>query len=258
MIKKLVSELLMIVSDFIRPVLSLSWSGFVSLMRSGVGVSLSVAYISVSAIYIFWLYPLFAEGVVTTRPFFELTPLLLSLLAPTLTSELIAGERRAGRLDSWLALPLSYPQLLLGRVGGAWLTLTLTICVSALLPLSLARYAELPWGVLIAGYLGALCLSTQLLCIGLWATVRARSPLGAWFIGFVIALSFYLIGFASRLLPPDLGAWCQTLSLQVRFEHLTRGVIDSRDLIYFLVQAFFWFTLSVEALRAQVNRRAIT
>ena len=238
----------------LRAILSISWSGFVSLMRSGVGVALSVAYISVSAVYIFWLYPLFVDGVVTTRPFFEVTPLLLALFMPTLTSDLVSGERRAGRFDAWLALPLSYPQLLLGRVGGAGLLFTLTLGVSALLPLSLEIYCDLPWGVLAVGYLGALCLGAQLLCIGLWASVITRAPLDAWFTGFVTSLGFYLIGFASRFLPPTLGSWCQLLSSRVHFDHLARGVVDSRDLTYFLVQCLFWFMLAVESLRAQVNR----
>ena len=238
----------------IRALRWLAWRGFVSRMRGGVGAALSVAYVSVSAVYTFTLYPYFVEGVVTLRPLFEISPLLLALLTPTLTLDLIAEERRSGHLDTWLALPLSYPLLLLGRLSGAWALLTLTILMSAAIPLCLSFYCEVPWGVAISGYLGTLLAGTQLLCIGLWASVWARSPLSSWLTAFVISFGFYLVGLTARFLPTWLGEWSQLLSLEVHFSRLARGVIDSRDLLYFLVMIMFWFMFAVETLRAQVNR----
>ena len=84
----------------------LAWREFVSRMRGGVGAALSVAYVSVSAVYTFTLYPYFVEGVVTLKPLFEISPLLLALLTPTLTLDLIAEERRSGQLDTcaWYVL----------------------------------------------------------------------------------------------------------------------------------------------------------
>lgn len=220
--------------------------------RGGVGSALSVAYVSLSALYTFTLYPYFIEGTVTLTPLFEITPLLLTLLAPTLTLDLIAEARRSGQLDSWLALPLSYPVLLLGRLGGAWLSLALTITMSLTIPLCLSFYCEVPWGVALSGYLGTLLAGTQLLCVGLWASVWARSPLSAWLTAFIISFSYYLIGHTARFLPPDLGVWSQMLSLEVHLSRLARGVIDSRDLLYFLVMSLFWFGFAVETLRAQL------
>ena len=232
----------------------LAWRGFISRMRGGVGAALSVAYVSVSAVYTFTLYPYFVEGSVTLRPLFEISPLLLALLTPTLTLDLIAEERRSGHLDTWLALPLSYPLLLLGRLSGAWALLTLTIIMSASIPICLSFYGQVPWGVAFSGYLGMMLAGAQLLCIGLWASVWARSPLSAWLTAFVISFGFYLIGLTARFLPPWLGEWSQMLSLEVHFARLARGVIDSRDILYFLVMATFWFMLAVETLRAQVNQ----
>ena len=232
----------------------LAWREFVSRMRGGVGAALSVAYVSVSAVYTFTLYPYFVEGVVTLKPLFEISPLLLALLTPTLTLDLIAEERRSGQLDTWLALPLSYPLLLLGRLSGAWLLLTLAIAMSALIPLCLNMYCEVPWGIALSGYLATLLAGTQLLCIGLWSSVWARSPLSAWLTAFVISFGFYLIGLTARFLPPWLGEWSQMMSLEVHFSRLARGVLDSRDLLYFVVMICFWFMFAVETLRTQVNR----
>lgn len=218
------------------------------------GAALSVAYVSVSALYMFTLSPYFVEGTVTLAPLFEITPLLLTLLTPTLTLNVIAEARRSGQLDSWLALPLSYPTLLLGRVGGAAALLMLMITMSLSIPLCLSMYCEVPWGVALSGWLGSVLAGAQLLCVGLWASVWARSPLSAWLTAFVISFAYYLVGHTARFLPPELGVWSQALSVEAHFSRLARGVVDSRDVVYFLVSTLFWFMFAVETLRAQVSR----
>ena len=70
----------------------------------------------------------------------------------------------------------------------------------------------------------------------------------------MISFAYYLVGHTARFLPPELGVWSQALSVEAHFSRLARGVIDSRDVLYFLVSTLFWFMFAVETLRAQVNR----
>ena len=87
----------------------LTWSSFLTQVRGGVGAALSVAYVSVSALYIFTLSPYFIGGTVTLAPLFEITPLLLTLITPTLTLDAIAEARR-GNLQGASTLAIASNQ----------------------------------------------------------------------------------------------------------------------------------------------------
>ncbi len=236
-----------------NPIIWIASRGLISSLRGGVGLSLSIAYVSACAVYTFSLYPYFIDGEPSLRPMFEFIPFLLTLLAPTLTLDIIAADRQNRQLDVWLATPISYPSLLLGKLGGAWLLFMLATSVSLCIPLLLSQYVSLHWPSILTGYLGVALLGTMYLCIGLWSSVRANNPLSAWLSSFSICFLFYLIGVSARFLPPSLAEWSQLLSTQVHFERLTIGMIDTRDLIYFFGMILYWFTLAVETLRHQVN-----
>ena len=237
-----------------HPTLWIATRGLLTGLRGGVGGALAVAYVSICSLYTFTLYPYFVEGEATLQPMFEVIPFMLTLLASTLTLELVAGERERGQFDVWLASPLSYRALLLGKLGGAWALFLLTTFASLSAPLILSIFTSLHWPSLFTAYIGVVLLGTMYLCIGLWASVWAKSALSAWLTSFSICFSFYMIGVSARFLPPTLAEWSQRLSAQSHFDRLTMGLIDSRDVIYFLGMILFWFALSVETLRHQVNR----
>ena len=106
---------------FFFPSLWIAFQGLLINLRGGVGPAFCVAYVSSAAIYTFTLHPFFIEGEPSLRAFFEFIPFLLTIIAPSLTHELVAQEHQQKRLDQTLALPITYPQLLLGKLGGAWL-----------------------------------------------------------------------------------------------------------------------------------------
>ena len=237
-----------------QAVLLIARQGLVEGLRSGVGITLSIAYVSACSVYTFTLYPFFTEGEANLRPLFDFIPFLLVLLAPTLTMQLLTMEQHNRSLDKWLVRPLSYPELLLGKLGGAWLLFALTSILSLCLPIILSLFIKLHWPNLLSAYLGILLLGTMNLCIGLWASIFTKSPLSAWLLSFTICFSFYIIGVSSRFLPSLLAEWSQLLSSQQHVSRLVLGIVDSRDLIYFFGMIWFWFTLAVETLRAKVNR----
>jgi ABC-2 type transport system permease protein len=237
----------------LNSVLWIAKQGLIEGLRSGVGTALSIAYIGACSVYTFTLYPFFIEGVADLRHLFEFIPFLLILFAPTLTMHLVNMEQHQRSLDVWLVRPLTYPQLLLGKLGGAWLLFTITSIVSLLLPLLLFLFAPLHWPSIFSAYLGILLIGTMNLCIGLWASIFARSPLSAWLLSFTLCFAFYIIGLSARFLPSPFAEWSQLLSAQQHLSHLVLGIVDTRDLMYFLVMIWFWFMLAVETLRTKVN-----
>ncbi len=242
--------------SFIHPSLWICFQELLGHLRGGVGPAFCIAYVSSSALYTFTLYPFFIEGEASLRAFFEFIPFIITLVAPSLTHELVAQEYQQKRLDQSLALPISYPQLLLGKLGGAWAIFMLGTILSLCLPLILSFYVDLYWPTIWVSYLGLVLMGSMYLCVGLWASVWAKHPLSAWLISFFICFSLYLLGLSARVLPPDLAEWAQMMSVHSHSSRFNLGVIDSRDLIYFFGMIFFWFTLAVETLRMKVNNDA--
>ena len=238
---------------FFFPSLWIAFQGLLINLRGGVGPAFCVAYVSSAAIYTFTLHPFFIEGEPSLRAFFEFIPFLLTIIAPSLTHELVAQEHQQKRLDQTLALPITYPQLLLGKLGGAWLIFITGTLLSLFFPFILSIFAELHWPEIWVSYLGVILLGTMYLCIGLWASVWANHALSAWLISFFLCFSLYLIGLSARVLPPSLAEWSQMISVQSHSSRFNLGILDSRDLIYFFGMIWFWFTLAVETLRMKVN-----
>ena len=230
----------------------IAWRGFLTAIRNGAGIALCIAYVSFSALYTFTMSSYFVDGVSSVEPLYELAPSLLALLTPALTCDLVASKRASGSIDSWLALPISFPLLLMGWLGGAWLLLIMTLGIHLIIPLILSLFIEVDWGVVIAGELGSLFIGTLFLCIGLWGSVRGRSALSAWLFAFSLCLMSQQIGYLSRILPPTLGELCQQISVLTHHIRFTRGVIDSRDLIFFFGMILFWFSLALERFRNEV------
>ena len=241
---------------FAFPSLWIAYQGLLIHLRGGVGPAFCIAYVSSSAVYTFTLSPFFIEGEPSLRAFFEFIPFILTIVAPSLTHELIAQEYQQKRLDQSLALPITYPQLLLGKLGGAWFIFIIGTFLSLLLPLILSYFVDLYWPGIWVAYLGLILLGTMYLCIGLWASVWANHALSAWLISFFMCFSLYLLGLSARVLPPWLAEWSQMISVQSHSSRFNLGIIDSRDLFYFFGMIFFWFTLAVETLRMKVNDHA--
>jgi ABC-2 type transport system permease protein len=192
-------------------------------LRGGVAPALCLAYACASVAALFTLTPLTDGAEVSLTPLFEVGSALLPALAPALTMGLIAGERASGHLDALLATPSPYGVLVCAK----WLS-ALALCALALLctlpaPLILWRYAALPLPPALAAYL-ALLLSAALHCaLGVWASARASRPVGAWVWAFGAGLALASLD----ALAPHLGA-------RERLTRAFKGVIDGRDVFYFI------------------------
>ena len=220
-------------------------------LKTGSGTALSIAFASACAVYTFTLYPFFMVAQASARPLFEFCPFLLSFLAPALTMNLIAEERRECRLGLLTSLPIGYSALIVGKFFGAWLLFVTALACTLCIPLSISWIGPLDWGPVVAGYMGMLLAGSAYLSIGLWMSCIASTGLTSWLLAVTICFSLYLIGKASLFLPVDWGEWARSISVEMRLESFTRGVIDSRDVIYFLVISLIGLTSATQALRRE-------
>jgi ABC-2 type transport system permease protein len=197
-----------------------------------------VAYIVVTVFLVLAGYLFFTQallgGQAEMRPLFDIAPLLFVFLAPAITMRLLAEERRTGTFQLLITLPLRDRDVVLGKFLGALALLATAIALTLFYPLTLARMGDLDQGAVVGGYLGLLLMGAGYLAIGLMASAWTRNQIVAFIVAFAISFSLFLMGRLGPLVPPVLAPILEYLSLTSHFDNIARGVIDTRDVLYYL------------------------
>ncbi|MEA3640168.1 MAG: Gldg family protein [Lamprobacter sp.] len=212
------------------------------------------AFLAANLFLFFWVEAFFARNIADTRPLFDWMPLLLIFLAAALTMRLWSEERRAGTLELLATLPVPTWRLVLGKFLAAWTLVAISLALTLPLPLSVALIGPLDWGPVAGAYLATLLLAAAYIAIGLFVSARTDNPIIALIGTTLVATLFYLLGSPAltSLVGHGSGELLRLLGSGSRFESITRGVLDLRDLYYYLslVGAFLLLTIdSLERLR---------
>lgn len=187
-----------------------------------------------------WLYfsTLFLAGQASLRGFFGVVPVLFVVLVPAITMRALAEERKSGTLELLLTLPMEDWQIVAGKflaalgmvaVGLAW-TIPYALSVAALT----GSGAPFDWGPVFAGYLGLLLLAGSFIALGLWGSALSRNQIVGFIVGLVLCFAFAFVDKFAALLPESLGQVLQYVSVDYHFENIARGVLDTRDLVFYL------------------------
>jgi ABC-2 type transport system permease protein len=198
----------------------------------------------------FWVEAFFARNIADVRPLFEWMPLLLIFLSAALTMRSWSEERRSGTLEHVLTLPVPIWQFVLGKFLACAAVLGLALLATLPLPITVASIATLDWGPVLAGYLAAFLLGCSYLAIGLFVSSRTDNAIVSLIGSVALCGLLYLAG-SETLLGFFGGALADVLRLLgsgARFESITRGVIDLRDLYYYLGISIAFLALNVYGL----------
>ncbi|MHB8875780.1 MAG: ABC transporter permease [Myxococcaceae bacterium] len=200
-----------------------------------------VAYI-VLGVYLliagwFFFAPLFLAGEASMRGFFAFSPLLWMFFAPAVTMRSIAEERKAGTLELLLTMPLKDWEVVAGKfmaslamvAVGLLCTLPFAFTVAGLT----APGTSFDWGPVAAGYLGLLLLASSFLALGLWASAMSRNQIVGFIVGLLFCFAFFIVDKFAILLPESLGQLLEYVSVSFHFENIARGVLDTRDLLFY-------------------------
>lgn len=212
------------------------------------------AFLGVTLFVFFWVETFFARNIADVRPLFQWMPVLLIFLVAALTMRSWAEERRAGTLELLLTAPASPTDQVLGKFLGGMSLVTIALALTLPLPVTVAFLGSLDWGPVVGGYLAALTLAAAYVAIGLWVSSRTDNQIVSLILTVVIAGIFYLVGSSAltSLFGHRTGELMRGLGAGSRFESITRGVLDLRDLYYYLsiTVAFLVLNrLSLERLR---------
>ncbi len=182
----------------------------------------------------FWTTSLFLGGQATLDQFFSPLPLLLAIFIPAFTMRLFAEEYKTGTIENLATLPLDDADIVLGKYGAAlavWAALLASSLVYAGILVLLGRP---DFGQMAAGYAGTFLLGAFFSALGLLASSLTRSQVVGFLLGFLFCFGFFLVGKASQFVPGAPGALLAFLGVDQHLESFMKGVVDSRDVLYFL------------------------
>jgi ABC-2 type transport system permease protein len=185
------------------------------------------------------------------RPLFSVLAIILLFLVPLLTMRLLAEEKRSGTSELLFTYPLTDWSIILGKFGAALLVylvfLAFTVCYSV----AFGFMTQLDWGALAAGYLGLLLLGAAFLALGLFASSLTENQIIAGVVAFALLLLFWVIGWVQELGAGATGKIMQYLSLMDHYDNFTKGVINTRDLVYCGSFIFFFLFLTKRQLESR-------
>ncbi len=198
----------------------------------------------------FWVDAFFARGVADVRPMFGWMPVLLVFLVAALTMRQWSEEQQTGTLEMLLTLPTRLVHLVLGKFLAVMVLVILALALTLFLPITVALLGNLDWGPVFGGYLAAILMAAAYVAIGLFISSRTDNQIVALILTVLVGGLFYLVGsrgmtdFASDRVAEILRA----VGSGSRFESIERGVVDLRDLVYYLSLTALFLTLNVVSL----------
>ena len=170
------------------------------------------------------------------RPMFSLLPWILAIYIPAVSMRLFSEEQRDGTLEILFTQPVRGTTVILAKFMAGLIFITIGILGTILIPISLIFAGDLDIGALIAQYIGAILLSSSLVSIGIFASSLTKNQIVAFIISLSVSMILLVLGldFINITLPSSLSILLQDLSPLTHFSSITRGLIDLRDVLYFI------------------------
>lgn len=202
-----------------------------------------IAYIVISVFLIIvgWLFfsTFFLDRQANMTRFFSLLPVAFAFVVPAVTMRLFSEEINIGSYEILLTMPVKFRDIIVGKFLAAVGFIGVMLIPTLFYAFSITVLGKLDWGPVIGGYLGAILLGATYCSIGLLASSITRNQVVAFIIGMAVCLALtLLIDFMLFFLPSFLVGIFQFLSANYHFKNIAKGVIDLRDILYFVSMSF--------------------
>ena len=198
-----------------------------------------------------WLFgsDVFFVGQATLQPFFSIAYWTLFFFIPALTMKMLSEEKRSGTLELLLTKPVSDWQVVMGKFVACLELIMIALLFTLPYYISIWILGPIDHGAVWCGYLGMILMSAALISIGLFASSITNNQIVAFLLSLFIGVFFLIIfDVLANSFVGGLGEFMSYLSLSTHYESISRGVIDSRDILYFLSIAFFGLFLAETVL----------
>ena len=197
-----------------------------------------IAYI-VIAIFLLvtgWLFfsTFFVYDQAELRRFFDLLPFLFALVVPIITMRLFSEELNVGSYEILLTLPVTFRDIIIGKFLAGLAFVVAILLPTLSYPIFISFLGDLDWGVVAGSYIGTILLGAAYVAIGLFASSLTRNQIIACIVGMVICAILAIIDKMLFFFPQSILGVVVYLSAAAHFDNVAKGIVDTRDILYFL------------------------
>jgi len=209
---------------------------------------ITIFFLLFVSIWFYYLQRFFAMDTATLRPFFSAFPLAFILVIPVLTMKAWAEEKKIGSAEILFTLPFTEWELVLGKFLSCLALLIAMLVLTLPVPLTLLPLGYFDPGVIFAEYSGALLLGSSAAALGLFLSSISKNQAAAFLGSVAVLLALILINNFAQDLPPLLASFVNFVSLSFHFESFSRGLLDSRDISFFMLTTGLFLFLNTQVL----------
>lgn len=214
-----------------------------------------IAYIVITIFLLitgwFFFSDLFLVNQASLRNLFGIVPFIFMFFVPAVTMRLISEEKRSGTIEVLLTLPVRDHEIILGKFLAGLILIFAAVILTFVYTLTLSGLGDLDFGSVVAGYIGLIFLGAAYLSIGVFTSSLTQNQIVAFITSFVIIFALFMLDKVLIFVPGFLVSFFEYLSVDYHFSNIARGVIDSRDVIYYLSIIFLFLFLAVRALESR-------
>ena len=214
-----------------------------------------VAYIVFSAFllvvgYLFWVF-LLSSSIASLEPMLYNAAFVLLIASPVLTMRLISEEKKNKTIELLLTSPITPTEIIIGKFLASLILYCILFIITFEFPFIISHYSpEFDWGPVFSGYLGMILLGSAYISVGLFASTISENQIISAMSSFGILLLFWFFGWAKEVFDNAFGQILGNLSIFDRYTDFLRGIIDTGNVIFFIVFTFIWLFLASRVLES--------
>ena len=240
------------IENYIKALPSLSNTGtiFRKELRSYFNSAVAYVVIVVFLAIVGWVYTssMFLINVASLRLMFEWIPLVFLFVVPAITMRLLAEEKKAGTIELLTTKPLHDWEIVAGKFFAAWMLIALALLPTLIYYITIAFLGDIDNGPVLGGYIGLLLMAGVYIAVGLMASSLTENQIVAFIVGLLLMFALFLMDKVLIFIPEFMISVVEYLGIDFHFSSIARGVIDTRDVVYFLSVLGFSLYLSVVSL----------
>ena len=232
------------------------WSIFKRELRAYFDSPIAYVVITVFLLFTGWFFTtnFFVVGQADLRVIFGIIPFTFLFFTPAITMRLISEERKTGTIELLVTMPIHDAAIIVGKYLAAVALLIAMVLPTLVYAITVTSLGDMDFGPAVGGYLGLILMGAAYLAIGTFGSALTESQVVAFITSWLIVFVFFLMDKALFLLPNWMVSVVEYMAIEYHFQNISRGVIDTRDIVYYLTLIVLALFLATRAMAARRKR----
>jgi gliding motility-associated transport system permease protein len=196
----------------------------------------------------FFISNLFLINIASMRMMFDVVPLVFLFVIPAITMRLLAEENKSGTIELLTTKPIHDVEIVLGKFLAAWVLIGIALLPTLVYYITIRSLGDIDNGPVIGGYCGLMLMAGTYVAVGLLASSFTENQIVAFILGFLLVSFLYMLDKILMYVPEAAASVVEFLGADFHFSNIARGVVDTRDVIYFFSMIGYMLYLSVLSL----------